>query len=84
MLCLSSPLFTFVEGYYSRLECRMVANRFGECRLEVEEALVEGRGILAIQRDHLRPRLATADDLERIMFYSLDHSLRQRRSLARG
>ena len=43
-----------------------------ECRLEVEEALVEGRGILAIQGDHRRPRLATADDLERIMFYSFD------------
>ena len=38
----------------------MVADRFRQRRLEIDEALVEGRGILAVQGDHLGPRLASA------------------------
>jgi hypothetical protein len=52
----------------------MVANGFRQCRLEIDEAFVEGRGILAVQRDHLGPRLASADDLEGILFHSIDDS----------
>jgi hypothetical protein len=52
----------------------MVANRFRQCRLEIDEGLVEARGILAVQRDHLGPRLTSADDLEGILFHSLDDS----------
>jgi anti-sigma factor RsiW len=39
----------------------MVAHRFGQFRLQIDETLVQGRWILAIQGDHLGPRLPAAD-----------------------
>src|ERR1700756_4981237 len=55
------------RGIIPWLECRMVANRFCQCRLQIDEALVEGRGVLAVQGDHLGTRLTSADDLEGIL-----------------
>ena len=52
----------------------MIADCFRQRGLEIDEALVEGRGILAVQGDHLGPRLASADDLESILLHSLDDS----------
>jgi hypothetical protein len=52
----------------------MVSNRFHQSRFEIEEALVEGRSILAVQGDHFGPRLASADDLEGILLHSLNDS----------
>jgi hypothetical protein len=46
----------------------MVANGFRQRRLKIEEPLVERRRILAVQGDHLRPRLTTPDDLEGLLF----------------
>ena len=45
-------------------------------QVQVDETLVEGRWILAVQGDHLGPRLAAADDLEGVSFYALDDSVR--------
>ena len=45
----------------------MVAHRFRQRSLDIDEAFVEGRGILAVQRDHLGARLASPEDLEGIL-----------------
>ncbi len=44
----------------------MILHGIFESRFESEEALVDGCGILAVERDHLGPRFAASDDLERL------------------
>src|SRR5271169_4703799 len=51
----------------------MVADRFLNRGFELEEALVEGGRIVAVQSDHLGPRLATANNLEGILLYSFNN-----------
>jgi hypothetical protein len=50
----------------------MIIHGIFEGRFEPEEALVDGCGILAVERDHLSPRFAASDDLERVRFDALD------------
>src|SRR5271167_2639992 len=50
----------------------MILHGIFESRFESEEALVDGCGILAVERDHLGPRFAASDDLERVRFDTLD------------
>ena len=50
----------------------MILHGIFESRFESEEALVDGCGILAVERDHLGPRFAASDDLERVRFDALD------------
>jgi hypothetical protein len=49
----------------------MVLHRFFQGRLQVQESLVDGRGVIAIERNHPGPRLAAADDLEGVRLDSL-------------
>ena len=56
----------------------MVLYRFLERRLHSEHPLVDRRGIVAIERDHLSSSLATADHFERIGLDTFDRGVRDR------
>ena len=56
----------------------MIANRIAECWLEIKEALVERRWILAIQDDHFGARFAAANDLKGVILNASDNGIGNR------
>jgi hypothetical protein len=56
----------------------MIANRLAECWLEIKETLVERRGILAIEDDHLGARFAAANDFKGVFLDACDNRVGNR------
>ena len=58
----------------------MVFHGLGQCRFEIEEALVDGGWVVTVESDHLVACFSTARDLEGSGFDANDDRIRYRRS----